>query len=390
MRKERIAELELIRSFAFLAVVYQHVIGIYMRVPGIDQQTAMVYGMWFHLLKFAVPAFVFITGLVLFYNYYEKIAYLSFMRKRITEILLPYLVWSVVYLLLSPDFQKGGDGGGVWNLSKTILTGTASYHLWFVVMIFQFYLFYPWWQQVFRFLRRQAKTLLRFIIIAAGVSLVYGVMMWFSHRYIPAHGFSFHNVWLDTYFIKYRDRNALYYFFYFLLGGMVAVLLTVFRAKIKQYWTWICISFALLYGYVGYELIRDSGSGLVNLNVATSLKPSMFLYTVAQLLLIYGLALWLLRNQRLSAMLTRIGQYSYGAYLIHALVLTYVMQGLRALQWFHEGILGSLVAFVLCSLLSFAVSYGLSKLPWGWLLVGAAKKKRANPPAAQPSRKAAV
>jgi len=389
MRKERIAELELIRSFAFLAVVYQHVIGIYMRVPGIDQQTAMVYGMWFHLLKFAVPAFVFITGLVLFYNYYEKISYLSFMRKRITEIMLPYLVWSAVYLILSPGPLNGGEGI-VWNLGKILLTGTASYHLWFVVMIFQFYLFYPWWQHLFRFLRRQAKTLLRFVIVAAGVSLVYGVMMWFSARYIPGHGFSFHNVWLDTYLIKYRDRNALYYFFYFLFGGMAAVLLPVFRAKIKQHWALIGVSFVLLYGYVGYELVRDSGSGLINLNIATSLKPSMFLYTVAQLLLMYGLALWLLKHQRLSAMLTRIGQYSFGAYLIHALVLTYVMKGLRALQWFHEGIIGSLVAFVLCSVLSFALSYGLSKLPLGWLLVGSAKKKRVQPTASQAPRKAAV
>lgn len=63
IRKERIAELELIRALGFLAVVYQHVIGVYMRVPGIDEQTAIVYGMLFHLLKFAVPAFIFMTGL---------------------------------------------------------------------------------------------------------------------------------------------------------------------------------------------------------------------------------------------------------------------------------------------------------------------------------------
>ena len=41
-RKERIAELDLIRSFAFLAVVYQHVIGVYMRKPGVDEDRKSV------------------------------------------------------------------------------------------------------------------------------------------------------------------------------------------------------------------------------------------------------------------------------------------------------------------------------------------------------------
>lgn len=375
MRKERIEELELVRSLAFLAVVYQHVIGIYMRVPGIDEQTAVVYGMLFHLLKFAVPAFVFITGLVLYYNYYENMAYLAFIRKRTVEIFLPYLLWSGIYLSLIPGFLGEGEITW-WNLAKHIGTGSASYHLWFVVMIFQFYLLYPFWQRVFRFLRRHAtnKKKLGATMVLLGIG--YGLLMWFSARYIPANSFSFKQVWLDTYLIKYRDRNAFYYFIYFLFGGLAAVALPVFRAKIKQYWFWICTAFLLLYGYIGYELFRDSGSGLINLNVATSLKPSMFLYTMAQLLVVYGVALSLMKHSRLRLWLTKIGQYSYGAYLIHALVLTYVMQFLRSISLFHEGLLGSVVAFGLCSVFSFGIAFGLSKLPFGWLLVGSAKKKK--------------
>lgn len=375
MRKERITELELVRSFAFLAVVYQHVIGIYIRVPGIDEQTAVVYGMLFHLLKFAVPAFVFITGLVLFYNYYENISYFEFMRKRTMEILVPYLLWSGIYLSLQPGFPP--EGSSVWwSLAKNLGTGTASYHLWFVVMIFQFYLLYPFWQQVFRFLRRYADSMLKLAGVILLLAIGYSLLMWFSARYIPANSFWFNQAWLDTYLIKYRDRNAFYYFYYFLFGGLVAVALPVFRAKIKQHWIWICTSFLILYAYIGYELFRDSGYGMINLNVATSLKPSMFVYTLAQLLVVYGIALALLKHPRICFWMTKIGQYSYGAYLIHALVLTYVMQFLRSISLFHEGILGSLVAFGLCAMLSFGIAFACSKLPFGWLLVGSAKKKK--------------
>lgn len=164
------------------------------------------------------------------------------------------------------------------------------------------------------------------------------------------------------------------------MGGLVAVSLPVFREKLKQYWLPIEGAFLLLYAYIGYELFRDSGEGLINLNMATSLKPSMFVYTVFQLLLVYLFALWLsAKKNRWTHWLTEIGRHSFGAYLVHALVLTDVMKALRAVEIFHTGLLGSGVAFLLCSVFSFAISYGISKVPFGHLLVGSAPKKRQTP-----------
>ncbi|MGN7470582.1 acyltransferase [Brevibacillus sp. SAFN-007a] len=385
-RKERIAELDLIRAFAFLAVVYQHVIGVFIREKGLSEQAAIVYGMLFHLLKFAVPAFVFITGLVLFYNYYEKVNYLAFLRKRITEIVVPYAIWSAIYLTVVQTKLPEAGGAFFWLLFKKLVTGTASYHLWFVAMIFQFYLLYPLWQKVFRWLQRLAAGRLRFFAVGAVVACVYASLMWFSARYIPAHPGDFDGGWLETFFIKYRDRNSFYYFGYFLLGGVAAVALPAFRDSLRKRWPLILGACCLLYVWIGYELFRDSGSGTINLNVATSLKPSMFWYTVASLLIVYGLALWIGKKQAAWVhWLGLVGKYSYGAYLMHALILTYVMKGLRGIGLFHTGIIGSLVVFAVCAIGSFLLSYGLGKLPFGALFVGAAEKKqkRASEPVPQ-------
>jgi len=269
----------------------------------------------------------------------------------------------------------------VFAAFKALLLGSASYHLWFVVMIFQFYLLFPLWQRFFRFLRNHAATLGRLVWVSGLTAFSYGLLMWFSSRYIPAEGFRFQQFLLDMYWIKYRDRNAFYYFVYFLMGGWVAVCLPLFRAKIREYWRQIVVLFLLAYGYIGYELFRDSGEGMVNLNVATTLKPSMFVYTILQLLLVYLAALLLSAQKNgWTRCLTLIGMHSYGAYLIHALVLTYVMKVLRAAELFHTGLTGSLVAFLLCSAISVAISWAISKLPFGHLFVGSAPRKRKHSP----------
>jgi surface polysaccharide O-acyltransferase-like enzyme len=379
-RKERIVELDALRAFAFFAVVYQHVIGVYMRKPGVDEMTAFLYGNLFHLFKFAVPAFVFITGLVLFYNYYDRVNYPGFIRKRFTEIVVPYAIWSLIYMVWRRDVT-GWDVSALVSFVKSLVAGTASYHLWFVVMIFQFYLLYPLLLKGFKAAKQRLSGRAAQALAVAAAAFVYSGLMWVSARYLPAHPFRFDVAWLDAYLITCRDRNFLYYSFYFLMGGMVALALPAFRSFLQQRWPYLLIVFAAAYAYIGYELVRDSGGYMVNLNVATSLKPSMFIYTVAQLLLIYLLAVLVTkRNSRWTALFAMIGRNSYGAYLVHALVLTYVMKGLNLWDVTFSSMFGSVIAFLLCSAASIALSYGLAKLPFGALLVGAAEKKRASAP----------
>ncbi|USG68217.1 acyltransferase [Brevibacillus ruminantium] len=386
-QKERIAELDYLRSFAFLAVVYQHVIGIYIRKPGVSEETSFLFGMLFHLMKFAVPAFVFVTGLVLFYNYYERLAYPRFIQKRFTEIIIPYLIWSLVYMVWHHDLTG-------WNLHtfmlvlKKWLTGTSSYHLWFVVMIFQFYLLYPVYRQLFRWAIQFFRGKVGRWGIIGAAALAYTALMWFSARYLPANAFRFEISWLDAYLIKFRDRNFLYYSFYFLMGGLAAFALPKFRVLLQRSWLSLFTAFGIMYGYIGYELVKYSGGLPVNLNVATTLKPSMFFYTVIQLLILYLLVLWVNTSKaHWKKALSLLGHYSYGAYLIHALVLTYVMKLLNKWEWTSNGLGGSLLAFVLCSLLSFLGSYLLAKLPFGSWLVGAAEKKTKSSPVRSPREK---
>ncbi|RCX19000.1 acyltransferase-like protein [Fontibacillus phaseoli] len=95
MRKEKLAEIEILRGMAFLAVVLQHTIAGIFYQPGLSPLTLTVGTTVLGLIRFAVPLFVFITGVVLFYNYDAKINYVDFLRKRFKQVIIPYLSWTV-------------------------------------------------------------------------------------------------------------------------------------------------------------------------------------------------------------------------------------------------------------------------------------------------------
>lgn len=111
----------------------------------------MILGTVFNLVKFSVPAFIFISGLVMVYNYSHKINPLNFYRKRWKEICIPYLLWSLIYF----TYYHWNSSGGVYtgrDLLYNLLTGSASYHLWFVILIMQWYLVFPLLVPFFRWM----------------------------------------------------------------------------------------------------------------------------------------------------------------------------------------------------------------------------------------------
>ena len=138
MKKQRINELDFLRTVAFFAVVLQHVLGAYIRRDVQPWEKAALSALFF-ATKFAVPAFVFVSGMVLFYTHYEKLNYRKFIFKRIKDIIIPYIIFSVLcYFYYTPSVNRN-----IWGLIKSVALGEAAYHLWYVVMIFQFYLLLP-------------------------------------------------------------------------------------------------------------------------------------------------------------------------------------------------------------------------------------------------------
>lgn len=373
--KEIIAELYVLRGLALWGVIFQHALGVYIRRENIPFPDAAMLGMLFNFTKFAVPAFVFATGAALFYNYYDRLDYPKFIRKRFVDILIPYFLWTLIYNVYYYGIPSV-DLLWLKETGKNIVLGTEFYHLWFVVLIFQFYLVYPLLPALFKRLGGHISKAPG-IALAVGVGgVLYTTLMWFSAYYMPAVNFHFENKALQLFFVEYRDRNFIFYLAYFLLGGLAGLAVARWREFVVRSTSWNSFLFIGLFIWIGFELMKGSG-GVINLNYSTSLKPSMFFYTVSELLLFYGLSLLIVKNGPLIfRLLDLTGKLSYGIYLAHPLMLVYCVKVLNRIMPPGYFLAQSALALILCALASLGLAVLISRIPYGKLLIGPYNKKR--------------
>ncbi|MEC0373424.1 acyltransferase [Paenibacillus chibensis] len=381
-KKARIHELELLRGLAFLAVALQHAIAHYSVVDGAKVEDGVIMTVLLVASKFAVPVFIFITGLVLFYNYDGPFRYISFIRKRITDILIPYVLWSAVYFFTSPVWNVHALGQGFHML----FTGKNSYHLWYIVMIFQFYLLFPlfrygmrkcaeWIPPKWHGLALSATGLLCMLLL----NKLFWIGDWMNEANVP---------FLTPFFTKYADRNFLYFSFYFILGAAAGMNLDRWKFWLEKgksvYWT----VFIVLFGYYTYITVQsfETPGGLsITFNQLNLLRPLISVFLVSSIFVFYAWAQKRTKQSGASSheLFQTLGKYSYGAYLVHALMLR---QSYRIDAWLFAGwnvTLRMIMTYVICIVLSYGLTIALSYLPLGKWTVGVsslARKGRSHVP----------
>jgi peptidoglycan/LPS O-acetylase OafA/YrhL len=127
------------RVITFACVVLIHTVGTV-----VDLNTFSGGGLAY-LMHYTRYAFVAITGFVLFLGYYRRDeGVLPFYRRRFGLVVVPYLLWSGVYLsLIAATTQwRGVFGTAKWVLHNVVY-GASWFHLYFLLVSMQFYLLFP-------------------------------------------------------------------------------------------------------------------------------------------------------------------------------------------------------------------------------------------------------
>lgn len=165
MGKDRawIDEIEFVRAVALLAVISIHAGAwvVWSTTPPSSDPTAALVG----LARFSVPAFVVLSGLVLYRGHLGRPRWpLAFIQRRLSRVMLPWLCWAPVFVAAA--LVEGKLDADVGAVLRNLVLGPG--HLYFLVLIAQLYL-------VMLVAPRQRRPLLLFTIAALGLQVGFEV-----------------------------------------------------------------------------------------------------------------------------------------------------------------------------------------------------------------------
>lgn len=114
-----------VRGICILAVIAIHILAEYQLRSGGVLKLEWVLAR--QLLNFTVPTFVFIAG---YFTKKEKVEPVkTFYFKRFQRLFVPYIIWSLLYLGLRGKLHQ--------NILETLITGNASWQLYYIIVLLQ-------------------------------------------------------------------------------------------------------------------------------------------------------------------------------------------------------------------------------------------------------------
>ncbi|WP_165423275.1 acyltransferase [Ktedonosporobacter rubrisoli] len=318
-RRAHIYELDPLRICTALCVVGVHVLSFTLFLNHTDIGT-QIQNAFVVALHFTREVFMFVTAFAMVYVYYGRpFNFKRFWTKRGIGVLIPYAIWSIIYTWVNnPPLPAG-------TFTKTalldILTGNASYQLYYILLTLQFYLILP----LFLLFLKQVKNR-PWIVLS--ISFVFQVVfMYLDYHLLQKGSLASSGFW--QFIAQYQNRFVLVYQLYFILGGLTALYLQQVRAFLLRHGrAVVCLTlFALAGLWIHYVLqMRIYQEPM---DYATSvLQPAMVFYSTAVIAGFFWLvSRWAKRvdadgrpkGYRIWHLLSDV---SFGVYLIHALLLT--------------------------------------------------------------------
>ncbi|MBE6232489.1 MAG: acyltransferase [Bacteroidales bacterium] len=304
MKDKRI---QIFRAAAIIAVVLIHT------TPG-----GMCQVFFKPFINFAVATFLFLSG---YLTKNENDDWLAFYRKRITRVLVPYIIWTILYSI--PDLRSEGPAG----LLKNMLSANAATTLYYIFVYIQFVLLTPLSCRMARSRYRYIGWLVTpiSVIIFKYIS-VFGDMPMGKHLQL---------LWSDA---------CLGWFTFYYLGLILGNGLTGRRFKLRNLVFLYCASL-LLQIAEGYLWFTTDPAGCGSqLKLSSILSSSIFMLIIHNVLEN--------RTPRMSCRtLEIIGDYSFGIYLSHMMVL----KGLEATSIYN--VIPFPITSLIVLLISFAFCY---------------------------------
>ena len=268
-------------------------------------------------INFAVATFIFLSG---YLTKADNDNWLAFYRRRITRVLVPYFIWTVIYSI--QDIQSEG----LSVLVKNLLCANATTTLYYIFVYIQFVLLTP-------LLGKLAKSRFRHLgWIIAPLSVV-------LFKYIPVFG----DIYLGKHVELLWSDACLGWFTFYYLGLILGNKILSPKFNLRNLVFLYCMSLLLQMGegYLWFT-VDPAGCGS-QLKLTSILSSSIFM------LIIYSV---LSSNHGTKCrLLSTIGDYSFGIYLVHMMILKALepMTLYSAIPYPVTSLIILIISFIFCN-----------------------------------------
>lgn len=341
--------IDVLRVVSSIAVIAIHIIMYYIGAFSVRSTawTGLMSGKV--LTQFAVPIFFMVSGATIFSSTREE-SYGSFIKRRLTKIAIPFVVYSLIYYLFFALVKNNYATYklGIKEFIKLFFKNGIQGHFWYLYALIPLYFFYPaikkWVQSLSK--KGLISLILAFFVIDSFFPLLNRLLALFTSFRFSVFSFGKLGVYLNYtligyYIHTYIPANKKNGFFAAILGlgSVFSMIALTYHTSVKKFdQQWIDILLALV--------VVQAFSVML---LAKCIYEKIELKPFAQ------------------KTLSTLGMLSFSAYLVHMLVLRTVQIGitkklLKTLPVTEAA--GILLAVFICTVIvCYLWAYIVSKIP---------------------------
>lgn len=304
-RTPHLYPVDLVRVVTFACVIAVHTIST---TAPLDSVAA---GGFVVLLHFTREAFFALTAFVLTHRHRDEAPNpLRFWRRRFLLVGVPYVVWSAIYACLGLSTAPLPAGEALRAFGHALLTGTAWYHLYFLLVSLQFYLVFPLFRGLLRATRGHHLP-----VLAASAVLQVATDLWL---HVPAPSPA------QAAVLPYATSLLLSYQFFVVFGGVVAMNLGAVDTWIRTHLPVVFVAPLVTGAAVELWYRHSVATGATAQFAADVFQPVIIPWTVSIVAAVWGVGtVWADRRDRWrgSRFVEAAAARSFGVFLVHPAIL---------------------------------------------------------------------